>query len=129
MSAALTPADAEAIARMLLDRVLAGSAPAGVIDLDRDTAARAKAELVPDAWTRLVRDAQRAVEEYRDTMAGVDALRAEIGDLVAAAVCRDPRAERAQLMDSDAWGIYEDGWQAAVRRYRDALASAAGVPA
>jgi hypothetical protein len=125
MITTLTTADAEAIARMLIDAVLSGDAIAGVIDLDRDTASRARAELVPAAWDRLCRDAERVVEEYRDVMADVAELRSEIGDLVGATYCGDSRSERARLMDADAWAIYRDGWTAAVRWYRDALAAVA----
>jgi hypothetical protein len=125
MITTLTTADAEAIARMLIDAVLSGDAIAGVIDLDRDTASRARAELVPAAWTELLRDADRVMAEYRGVMAGVAVIRSEIGDLVAATYRGDPQAERARLLDGDAWAIYRDGWTAAVRRYRDALDSAA----
>jgi len=125
MTTTLTPVDVEAIHRMLVDRVLSGDAIAGLIDLDRDTAARARADLVPDAWARLLRDAQRVVEEYRGAMAGAAVIRSEIGDLVAAAYRGDRQAERARLLDGDAWAIYRDGWTDAVRRYRDALNSAA----
>ena len=121
MTTTITPADADTIARMLIDAVLSGEAIAGVIDLDADTAARARAELVPAAWAGLCRDAERVMGEYRDVMAGVAELRSEIGDLVSAAYRGDPQAEQVQLMDADAWAIYRDGWTAAVRRYRDAL--------
>jgi hypothetical protein len=125
MTTTLTPTDADAIARMLIDTVLSGDAIVGVIDLDHDTPARARADLVPDAWTRLARDAARVVGEYRDVMQVVAELRSEISDPVAAAYRGDPRAEQVRLMDADAWAIYRDGWTVAVRRYRDALNSAA----
>jgi hypothetical protein len=125
MTTAITPADIDAVARMLIDDVLAGDATAGVIDLDADTASRARAELVPAAWAELLRDADRVMAEYRGAMAGVAVIRSEIGDLVAATYRGDPQAERARRLDGDAWAIYRDGWTTAVRRYRDALNSAA----
>ena len=125
MTTTLTPVDVEAIHRMLVDRVLSGDAIAGVIDLDRDTAVRARADLVPDAWARLLRDSDRVMAEYRGAMADIAVIRSEIGDLGTAAYRGDPQAERARLLDGDAWAIYRDGWTTAVRRYRDALDSAA----
>ena len=125
MTTTITPADVDAVARMLIDRVLSGDAVVGAIDLDGDTANRARAELVPTAWAGLVRDADRVVDEYRAAMQVVAELRSEIGDLVSAAYRGDPRAERARLMDNDAWAIYRDDWTTAVRRYRDALAAVA----
>jgi len=126
MTTAITPADVEAIHRMLVDRVLSGDAIAGVIDLDRDTAVRARADLVPDAWARLLRDADRVMAEYAEMNQSIAERRARLGPGLSAWLCGDPAEKESILaLERDAWVIYQEQWRAAAGRYRDALNAAA----
>jgi hypothetical protein len=126
MTTTLTPVDVEAIHRMLVDRVLSGDAIAGLIDLDRDTAARARADLVPDAWAELLRDADRVMAEYAEMNQSIAERRARLGPGLSAWLCGDPAEKESILaLERDAWVIYQEQWRAAAGRYRDALNAAA----
>ena len=126
MTTAITPADIDAVARMLIDDVLAGDATAGVIDLDADTASRARAELVPAAWAELLRDADRVMAEYAEMNQSIAERRARLGPGLSAWLCGDPAEKESILaLERDAWVIYQEQWRAAAGRYRDALNAAA----
>jgi hypothetical protein len=125
MTTTLTPVDVEAIHRMLVDRVLSGDAIAGLIDLDRDTAARARADLVPAAWAELLRDADRVMAEYAEMNQSAADRRGRLGPGLSAWLCGDPAEKESILaLERDAWVIYQEQWRAAAGRYRDALNAA-----
>jgi hypothetical protein len=126
MTTTLTPADIDAVARMLIDDVLAGDATAGVIDLDADTASRARVELVPAAWAELLRDADRVMAEYAEMNQSAADRRGRLGPGLSAWLCGDPAEKESILaLERDAWDIYQEQWRAAVGRYREALNAAA----
>ncbi len=125
MTTTLTTADVDAIHRMLIDDFLTGEAIVGVIDLGGSTGDRARAELVPYAWARLLRDADRVTAEYAEMNQSAADRRGRLGSGLSAWLCGDP-AERESILalERDAWGIYQEQWRTAVERYRDALNAA-----